>query len=142
MDESASKCKYVCPDHNYLESWNDYNIKEGNYSIQQPLIRPLFNTRQAQESLLVWAGEAQRGDKESKVYYNFMRDLWEKYGFPSQTTYTSFEEYWNWSVHNGTSIAVNMPFESLGSAYDKVLFMRQIRVFIQKFRSTDSSGIQ
>ncbi len=108
-DETASKCKYVCPDHNYLESWNDYSIKHGDYTIQQPLIRPLFNTRQAQESLLVWAGEAERGDKESKVYYDFMRGLWEKHGFPAQTTHATFEEYWNWSVHNGTSVPTMMP---------------------------------
>ena len=23
-DETASRCTYVCPDHNYLESWNDF----------------------------------------------------------------------------------------------------------------------
>lgn len=112
-DESASKCKYVCPDHNYLESWNDYNIKLGNYAIQQPLIRPLFNTRQAQESLLVWAGEAERGDRESKAYYNFMQKTWEQYGFPAQKEYATFTEYWNWSVHNGSSIEVAIPSESL-----------------------------
>ncbi|CAG5086361.1 TAT-variant-translocated molybdopterin oxidoreductase [Parvicella tangerina] len=112
-DETASKCKYACPDHNFLESWNDYNIKYGDYSIQQPLIRPLFNTRQAQESLLVWAGEATRGDKESKVYYDFMRGLWEKHGFSSQSEYATFEDYWNWSVHNGSSVSVNIPPMSL-----------------------------
>lgn len=102
-DETASRCTYICPDHNYLESWNDFNPKAGVYSIQQPLIRPLFNTRQAQESLLVWTGKAERGDKESKVYYNYMRELWTNYGFPSQNEYGTPEEYWNWSVHNGIS---------------------------------------
>lgn len=111
-DETASKCKYICPDHNYLEAWNDYNIKFGDYTIQQPLIRPLFNTRQAQESLLVWAGEAERGDKESKVFYNFIRNGWEQFGFPAQSEYATFEEYWNWSVHNG-SVEMNMPAETL-----------------------------
>jgi molybdopterin-containing oxidoreductase family iron-sulfur binding subunit len=108
-DETATKCKYVCPDHNYLESWNDYNPKVGYYAMQQPLIRPLFNSRQAQESFLVWSGNAERGDKESKVYYNYIRNNWEKYGFPMQDEYASFEEYWNWAVHNGSSAASAAP---------------------------------
>ena len=49
MDETASNCQFSCPDHNYLESWCDHNPATGHYSIQQPLIRPLYNTRQAQE---------------------------------------------------------------------------------------------
>jgi MoCo/4Fe-4S cofactor protein with predicted Tat translocation signal len=108
-DETASKCKYVCPDHNYLESWNDFNPKVGYYAMQQPLIRPLFNSRQAQESFLVWSGKAERGDKESKIYYNYIRNNWEKYGFPMQNEYASFEEYWNWAVHNGSSAASSTP---------------------------------
>ena len=108
-DESASKCKFICPDHNYLESWNDYSVKLGNYALQQPLIRPLFNTRQAQESLLVWAGEATRSDKESKAYYTFIQEAWEKYGFPSQSEHATFEDYWNWSVHNGSASEIAVP---------------------------------
>lgn len=100
-DETAINCKYVCPDHNYLESWNDLNPTVEHYALQQPLIRPLFNSRQAQESLLVWAGAAERTDKESKVYYNYIQKVWKKYGFPTQTEHSTFEDFWNWSVHNG-----------------------------------------
>jgi molybdopterin-containing oxidoreductase family iron-sulfur binding subunit len=102
-DETASKCTYICPDHNYLESWNDYKPQVGQYSIQQPVIRPLFDSRQAQESLLVWTGNAEREDKESKTYYNFIQDVWRRYRFPMQSEYLTFDEYWNWSVHNGSS---------------------------------------
>ena len=108
-DETASKCTYICPDHNYLESWNDYKPQVGQYSIQQPVIRPLFDSRQAQESLLVWSGKAERGDKESKTYYNYIQDAWRKYGFPLQSEYLTFTEYWNWSVHNGSSVADQIP---------------------------------
>jgi len=100
-DETATKCNIMTPNHNYLESWNDYSIKEGYYAMQQPLIRPLYNTRQAQESMLVWAGVAERSDRESTSYYQFMRDAWEKYGFPTQSEHNSFDDYWNWTVHNG-----------------------------------------
>ena len=112
-DETASRCSYICPDHNYLESWNDYKPQVGQYSIQQPVIRPLFDSRQAQESFMVWGGNAERGDKESKTYYNFIRNSWEKLGFPRQSEYLTFDEYWNWSVHNGSSAATPVPSTSV-----------------------------
>jgi molybdopterin-containing oxidoreductase family iron-sulfur binding subunit len=51
-----SPAQYLLPDHHYLESWNDFEAVSGHFSIQQPTIHPLFDTRQAQETLLVWAG--------------------------------------------------------------------------------------
>ena len=45
MDETASACQFVCPDHNYLESWCDLNPGSNNYSLQQPLIRYLINVQ-------------------------------------------------------------------------------------------------
>lgn len=55
MDETAQKCKYVVPDHNFLESWGDAEPKTGYYSLIQPGIAPLFKTRAFQDSLLIWA---------------------------------------------------------------------------------------
>lgn len=100
-DETASNCKYVCPDHHYLESWNDFNPKMNHYGIQQPLIRPMYKSAAWQESLMVWAGLAPRGGAESTVYYDIMKKNWELYGFPTQNKYLIFEEYWNNAVHNG-----------------------------------------
>ncbi len=57
-DETASVCKYVCPDNHPLESWNDAEPRKGVYSLTQPTIAPLFSTRQMQESLLTWSGSA------------------------------------------------------------------------------------
>ena len=56
MDETASLVQYIAPDHHYLESWNDFQPKLGHYSLSQPTISPLFDTRQAQDSFLTWAG--------------------------------------------------------------------------------------
>ncbi len=69
-DETATHCKYICPDHHYLESWNDAEPFAGIYSTCQPAIRPLFNTRQGQESLLIWA--------ESTVtdFHEYLKTQW------------------------------------------------------------------
>ncbi|WP_207497277.1 TAT-variant-translocated molybdopterin oxidoreductase [Aridibaculum aurantiacum] len=56
MDETSQLCKYVIPDHHYLESWGDVEPKTGYFSLLQPTIHPLFKTRQWQDSLLRWSG--------------------------------------------------------------------------------------
>jgi Fe-S-cluster-containing dehydrogenase component len=56
-DETASRCQWIAPDHHWLESWNDFSPKPGQYALAQPTIRPLFQTRQWGESLLKWSGQ-------------------------------------------------------------------------------------
>ncbi len=70
LDESSSTVKVVAPDHHYLESWNDFEPVKGHYSFSQPTIKNIFNTRQAQESFLTWAGA------EVTEYYSFIQNNW------------------------------------------------------------------
>ncbi|KQM78883.1 molybdopterin oxidoreductase [Pedobacter sp. Leaf216] len=76
-DETASVCDAIAINHNYLESWGDANAYEGYYSIVQPTINPVFNSRQAEESLLTWA------DAPVKDYYQFVRSNWETKMLPA-----------------------------------------------------------
>ena len=54
--ETAAACRFVAPASHYLEAWDDAAVRPGSFSLAQPCIRPLFNTRQPQDSLLTWAG--------------------------------------------------------------------------------------
>jgi len=56
MDETAQKCKFVAPDHNFLESWGDAEPKPNYFSLMQPGISPIFKTRSFQDTLLIWSG--------------------------------------------------------------------------------------
>ncbi|KAB1063371.1 TAT-variant-translocated molybdopterin oxidoreductase [Salibacter halophilus] len=94
LEETASNCTVNATPHHYLESWNDFNPKTGLYSISQPTIRPLFNTRQMEDSMLVWAGE-------KDTYYDFIRKNWEKDLLPKQSKYSYFDSFWNSAVHDG-----------------------------------------
>jgi MoCo/4Fe-4S cofactor protein with predicted Tat translocation signal len=71
MDETAQKCKYIIPDHHYLESWGDAEPRSNYFSLMQPGIAPLFKTRALQDTLLVWAGGTQS-------YADFWKDFWTK----------------------------------------------------------------
>lgn len=70
LDETAANTTYLTPDNHYLESWNDALPKAGHYSLTQPTIHPLFDTRQFQESLLKWAGN-------DTSYYAYVKKHWE-----------------------------------------------------------------
>jgi molybdopterin-containing oxidoreductase family iron-sulfur binding subunit len=93
-DETTKQCKYSCPNHHYLESWNDAEPKAGYYSITPPTIAPLFKTRSAAESLLKWAGN-------DTPYYDYIRAYWNANVFPKQTKYASFDTLWDRAVHDG-----------------------------------------
>jgi MoCo/4Fe-4S cofactor protein with predicted Tat translocation signal len=70
-DETSSLCDVVAPNNHYLESWGDDNILEGYYTIVQPAINPVYNTRQAEQSLLIWA------NAPVKDYYTYVRNYWD-----------------------------------------------------------------
>ena len=71
-DETASLCNVITPNHYYLESWGDDNVIEGYYTVVQPAINPVYDTRQAEHSLLVWS------DNAVKDYYTYVRNNWDK----------------------------------------------------------------
>jgi MoCo/4Fe-4S cofactor protein with predicted Tat translocation signal len=92
LDETASLCEYVAPDHHWLESWNDFEPKRGYLSLAQPAITPLFATRQAQETLLHWAGI-------NTSYYNFLRNNWR-----GVLGAGNFNAAWDKAVHDGVAM--------------------------------------
>ncbi|WP_111672046.1 TAT-variant-translocated molybdopterin oxidoreductase [Algoriphagus litoralis] len=94
LDETSSLVQVVAPDHHFLESWNDFEPKFGHYSLAQPTISPLFKTRQAQDSFLVWAGSA-------TTYYDFLRQNWESSIFTQVESGGEFQEFWDQSLYNG-----------------------------------------
>ncbi|PIB36501.1 molybdopterin oxidoreductase [Reichenbachiella sp. 5M10] len=68
-DETASLVQVIAPDNHYLESWNDFEAVTGKFSFSQPTISPLFDTRQAGESFLAWAGN-------STSYFDYVKGRW------------------------------------------------------------------
>jgi len=71
-DETAALCNILAPNHHYLEAWGDENAIEGYYTIIQPVINPVYNSRQAEMSLLTWSGS------QYKDYYHYVRNTWDK----------------------------------------------------------------
>ncbi|MCT4603009.1 MAG: 4Fe-4S dicluster domain-containing protein [Marinifilum sp.] len=93
-NETSSLMKFVAPDNHFLESWNDFEPKTNRYSLMQPGIRPLFDTRQFQSTLLSWMGE-------DTNYLNFIKNHWEKKMYPMQAAYPNFTTFWNHTLQKG-----------------------------------------
>lgn len=88
-DETASVTTIAAAAPHYLESWGDVEIAKGDYSLIQPTIRPLFNTKQFQDVLL-----ALNGSEES--YYDYLKQTWSNGVLSGKT--------WNQTVHDGVFV--------------------------------------
>ncbi len=93
-DETAKLCKYLCPDHHFLESWNDAEPKKNIFTLQQPAIRNIFNTRQVQDSLLKWTGSP-------ADIHAYIQKYWESKFYGKQSKYGRFQDFWNHSLQDG-----------------------------------------
>lgn len=107
-DETTSLCHWVAPDHHFLESWGDAQPQVGKFSLIQPTISPLFNTRQAGHSLLAWAGSADLLATAEQPYLEFVKKVWGNM-FALQTKYASFQSFWDASLQNGVFEAGGQP---------------------------------
>ncbi|NNC71071.1 MAG: TAT-variant-translocated molybdopterin oxidoreductase [Flavobacteriaceae bacterium] len=85
-DATAKASQYVATTPHYLEAWGDVQIKKGHYGLTQPTIRPLFNTRQFQDSLLKWLGSSQS-------FYDYIKSYW--------TSNVLGGTSWNQALHDG-----------------------------------------
>ena len=116
VDETSALATYLATGSHYLESWGDAMPFEGVYSIQQPVIRPLYDTRPFEESLLTWfAGAGVLSAKHAELlkpsakptgnlsgdanfetgpWYRYVRQHWEQAVYPKAKAVSSFETFW------------------------------------------------
>lgn len=104
-NETTELTTYTAAANHYLESWGDISPKKGHFSLTQPAIRELFDTRQFQHCLLKWMGSEQS-------YYEFIRETWE-------TQILSGAD-WNQALHDGVfAMSEGDPVEMSGMQTDK-----------------------
>ncbi|GAB1307886.1 TAT-variant-translocated molybdopterin oxidoreductase [Urechidicola sp. KH5] len=84
-NETANAVDFALATPHYLESWGVVEMKKGHYSLMQPTIQPLFDTRQVQEVLLKWNGSSQN-------YFEYLKEV-----FASMEATSS----WNQALHDG-----------------------------------------
>ena len=93
-DETAALAAAVAATPHALESWGDAEPVAGVLSLIQPLIEPLFDSRPALESLLVWAGRPAKA-------HDFVRELWRAKVYPHLKSGRSFDAFWDDALQRG-----------------------------------------
>jgi molybdopterin-containing oxidoreductase family iron-sulfur binding subunit len=97
LDETASLAHFVCPDHHYLESWNDTEPVAGVVSLTQPTIQPLNDTRSLLESLSVWTTGNATPARE------LVRAHWERSIYPRAGVSDPFPRFWDRTLERGVA---------------------------------------
>jgi molybdopterin-containing oxidoreductase family iron-sulfur binding subunit len=86
-NETSALANFICPSNHFLESWDDANPKKGSYSLSQPVIRNIFETRQPQDSLLHWC-------ETEMPYKEIIRDYWKESLFSDENDEYAFDQFW------------------------------------------------
>jgi len=95
---TSNAASHIAAAHHYLESWNDHNPQAGVYTLTQPTISPLFDTRQWQDCMLAWIGQ-------EGTYYDYIRQVWMS---AMEMSGPSFDNFWNTTLQDGFSTSDNM----------------------------------
>jgi MoCo/4Fe-4S cofactor protein with predicted Tat translocation signal len=102
MNETAALSSYALAMNHPFESWGDYQTRTGFISMQQPVISPLYNTRQKEAILLNWIKAVETGLRPVSTWYrDFLKTNWEQAVYPTINQMTPFTSFWNAALHDG-----------------------------------------
>jgi molybdopterin-containing oxidoreductase family iron-sulfur binding subunit len=127
-DETSGFVKYLGAAPHFLESWGDVEFKKGHYSLMQPTIKPLFDTRQFQDSLLKWMGS-------NESYYNYIKSTWST-GFLGGSS-------WNKALHDGVLISpvVDAKINTIDKDSDSVSSSKLVKA-VSELSKSSSKGME
>jgi molybdopterin-containing oxidoreductase family iron-sulfur binding subunit len=99
-NESSVSGNYSLPINHSFESWGDANTRSNVYSLQQPVISPIFNTRQKEAILLNWLTGKPDSYKED-LYHKYLINNFENTIYSKKNTFADSKTFWNSSLHDG-----------------------------------------
>ncbi len=103
MDETGQISDYVLAVNHPVEAWSDAEIQAGVYSIQQPTLRPLYNSRSFEDNMIQWSKKSEHVPARMKDVadaYEYLRNYWKTDIFPKAKT-GDFETAWDQLLQTG-----------------------------------------
>ncbi len=100
MNETADKSDFALPSNHYLESWGDSFVRADVYTLRQPVIAPLFDSRQPEEVLLTWSMKGTTEYSEN-IYHDFVKENFKSEVYDKKNLAVTFEKYWLTALHDG-----------------------------------------
>jgi molybdopterin-containing oxidoreductase family iron-sulfur binding subunit len=97
LDETSALAHVLLPDHHFLESWDDYVPRTGVTALIQPVMTPVFDTKQTGDVLLSIATRANAAlPTQAATYYDYLRERWS-----AQLGGGTFENAWREALKVG-----------------------------------------
>lgn len=93
-DETTFNCINVAPIHHQYESWGDSLSGRHELVVSQPVISPLFDTKQAEDIFLKVLGK-------NIGFDDYMKETWAKKFLPLQQKHLTMSGFWTEAVHDG-----------------------------------------
>ncbi len=118
-NESSANGNYTLPINHDFESWGDYKTRTGFYSMQQPVIDPIFNSRQKEAILLNWI-KGKPVVYDEMVYHKYLMNNWKKNIYPAAKSMMNFTEFWNSALHDGV-VFIDEPANSINKFNNEAL---------------------
>jgi anaerobic selenocysteine-containing dehydrogenase/Fe-S-cluster-containing dehydrogenase component len=73
LDETSRMAHLLLPDHHFLESWGDYTPRTGMTALVQPVMVPVFQTKQTGDVFLSVARRLNATIGNFTTYYDYLR---------------------------------------------------------------------
>ena len=110
--DSSAVGNYTLPISHAFESWGDTKTRTGFYSLQQPVIAPIYDTREKEAVLLNWIDEAESKFKDT-MYHEYLMENWQNNIYPMLKSKFVFKEFWYGALHDGAVLVDETP-ETIG----------------------------
>lgn len=102
LDETASLADIILPSSTSLESWGDTRPVSGMYTLIQPSMTPVFDTKSVGDMIVDFMNGMRQEDAigKAKSFKDFLQASWKKIHASSGSS-LSFEKFWDTSVEKG-----------------------------------------
>jgi anaerobic selenocysteine-containing dehydrogenase/Fe-S-cluster-containing dehydrogenase component len=101
-DETTDRAGLLLPDHHFLESWGDTVPRSGLRSLVQPVMTPVFNTKQTGDVLLSTAARAGATlPTQATTFYDYLRETWAREVYDTLGSGQPFEDWWRQTLKDG-----------------------------------------
>jgi molybdopterin-containing oxidoreductase family iron-sulfur binding subunit len=102
-DETSQHAHVLLPDHHFLESWDDHVPRTGVSALVQPVMMPVFDTKQTGDVLLSTAARAGVTlPVVASTYYDYLRMRWTNEVRAQAGDATGdFEDWWRRTLQVG-----------------------------------------
>jgi|YNPMSStandDraft_1061717.scaffolds.fasta_scaffold00004_19 molybdopterin-containing oxidoreductase family iron-sulfur binding subunit len=96
--ETTRLCDYILPISHPFESWGDFQNRSNIINLRQPVIEPIFNTRQSEAIILNWMHE-DPSKYTFDIYHKYLKNQYQE--IAKNLNIVDFESFWYSALHDG-----------------------------------------